>query len=193
MLEIYAKGLVGEKAGAALVSYAYSLLTEAEPLAVEAMSRAGLSAQGLQRLKAKIGDGQAAEAQTFAYQFACAVAHRAADLIVRSQTLAFAAVRFAQAVLAPRFIPDTTRTLALSRLARQLIERSPNLANPKHKEVLRTEFAQGLARALTVVELDDYFVRQTIPDVLSGYVSTPSYATGQWMNMTNRTPRTSQS
>jgi hypothetical protein len=194
MLEIYAQGLVGAKASAGLVGYAYSLLTEAEPLAAEAMSREGLSMQGRARLKDKVGDGQSAEAQTFAYQFACAVADRAAELIGRSprdsQTLAFGAERFAQAILEPEFIVDTTRTLALSRLASHLIDRNPELADPKDKEVLRTEFAQGLVRALTVVDLDEYFVREVIPDVLSGYVATTSYATGQRTQISRMVQRT---
>jgi hypothetical protein len=183
MLEIYAQGLVGVKAGAALVGYAYSLLTEAEPLAAEAMSHEGLSRHGMERLKALMGNGQSAEAQTFAYQFASAVADRAAELIAgsprESQTRYLGAERFAQAVLAPDFILDTTRTLALSRLAGRLIELSPQFADPKDKEALRSEVTECLIGALTVVPLDEYFLRQVIPDVLSGHVATTSYATGQ--------------
>jgi hypothetical protein len=193
MLEIYAQGLVGAKAGAGLISYVYSLLTEAEPLAAEAMSPEGLSTQGMGRLQALMGNGQSAEAQTFAYQFACAVADRAAELIAGSprgsRTVSLGAERFAQAILAPDFILDTTRTLALSRLVSHLIELNPELADPKDKEVLRPEVAQSLVRALTVVPLDEYFVREVIPDVLSGYVATTSYATGQRMGVSSMSQR----
>lgn len=182
LLEIYAHGLLGAKAAEGWVSYAYSLITEAEPLAVEAMSQEGLSAKGFERLKLLIGDGQAAEAQTFAYQFAVAVADRAAGVIANpraeSDALAFAAERFARAILEPEFILDTTRTLALSRFVRRLLERKPDLADPKDREVLRAEYARALVRALTVVPLDEYFVREVIPDVLSGYVATTTFATG---------------
>jgi hypothetical protein len=182
MLEIYAQGLVGAKAAEGWVSYGYSLITAAEPLAAEAMSEEGLSEKGMSRLKSLVGDGQAAAAQTFAFQFAAAVADRAAGIIASSrdepQGLAFAAERFARAILAPEFILDTTRTLALSRFARQLLERRPELADPKDPEVLRSEFARSLIRRLTVVPLDRYLVENVIPDVLSGYVATTSFATG---------------
>jgi len=95
-----------------------------------------------------------------------------------SDPLAFAAERFARAILEPEFILDTTRTLALSRFVRRLLERKPDLADPKDPEVLRGEFARALVRSLTVVPLDEYFVREVIPDVLSGYVATTTFATG---------------
>lgn len=194
LLEIYAQGLVGAKAAEGWVSYAYSLITEAEPLAVEALSQNGLSAKSADRLKMLMGDGQAAEAQTFAYQFAVAVADRAAGVIAssrqESEGLAFAAERFARAILEPEFILDTTRTLALSRFVRRLVERKPDLADPKDREVLRADFARALVRSLTsVVELDEYFVREVIPDVLSGYVATTTFATGHRGSSPRMVPR----
>ncbi len=181
LLEIYAKGLVGAKAGQPVVAYGYSLITEAEPLAAEAMSAEGLSVQSFQRLRTNIGDGQAAAQQTFAYQFAIAVAERAAELIARSPSEpVLAIVRFARATLEPDFILDTTRTLALSHVVRHIIELNPGLADPKDKEVLRPELARTLIRAVTDnVKLDEYFVQEILPDVLSGYVATTSYASGQ--------------
>lgn len=184
MAEILAKSLVGPKAGQRISEYVYSLVTEAEPLAVEALSEEGLSAPSLARLKAKLGEVRSAPEQTFAYQFASAVAAKTAAMIAAapedSRQLADLAVRFGKAVLDPDRLPDTTRTMALHHFVRRLIVLQPALADAKDPEVLREDVVRAIHRAIVShIELDAHFANEIMPDVLTGYALTTGFAAGQ--------------
>lgn len=184
MSEILAKSLVGPKAGQRVSEYVYSLVTEAEPLAVEAMSDEGLSKPSLARLKAKLGEGRSAPEQTFAYQFASSVAAKAAAMIARApedvRGLADVAARFGKAVLAPELLPDTTRTMALHHFVRRLLVLHPEFADPKDPEVLREDVVKAVFHPIvSSVELDAHFANEIMPDVLSGYALTTGFAAGQ--------------
>lgn len=192
MVEIMTKSLIGAEAGHSLMEHAYALITEAEPLAAESMTAAGLSAASLSRVKSLVGDAMSAQQQAFAYQFVLAVAGRAAALIAEAPEdlllLKEMTVRFGRATLGGELqLPDTTRTMALHHFARRLIACHSGFEHPKENGILRPDIAQSIYDAIRQgVSIDSHF-EEVIPDWLSGYAFTTGYASRQ--RVTAPTPR----